>query len=104
MRLRLLLPALMAPLVGCTGYLSTASAVRAQFVHDATCPSGRVTVAHAGPKTPPPEVAADPGRLALWNDEAKKSPDYVASGCGQERRYACVAYGDYPYHYTCTPQ
>ncbi len=104
MKLRLMLLALVAPLVACTGYFSTASAVRAQFVRDATCPSSRVAVAHAPANPPPPEVAADPGRLALWNDEAKKSPDYVASGCGQERRYACSPYGDYPYHYDCSPR
>jgi hypothetical protein len=104
MRLRLLVPALIAPLVACTGYFTTASAVRAQFVHDATCPSSRVAIAHAPANPPPPEVAADPGRLTLWNDEAKKRPDYVATRCGQQRRYTCSAYGDYPYHYMCSLQ
>jgi hypothetical protein len=54
--------------------------------------------------TPPAKVAADPERLALWNKEAKDAPIYLASGCGQARRYRCVNLGgDPPYPYGCTP-
>lgn len=76
------------------------SYARDQFVADATCPADRVTVAH-DPKPAPPDVAADPGRLALWSSEAESSPIYTARGCGQQRSYACDPQGDWPYSYQC---
>ena len=67
------------------------SNARSEFARQDSCPEDRVTVTHAPPRPAPPDVAADPGRLAVWNDnEAKRSqPYYVASGCGQQRRYLC---------------
>jgi hypothetical protein len=95
---------LAASVVACTGYFSTAAAARDQFVGDATCPAERVTVVHAPAQPAPPDVAADPSRLEVWKAEAAKSPTYVARGCGQERRYLCLAHGDYPYQYNCMQQ
>jgi hypothetical protein len=92
---------LFTSLAGCGGFFTTAAAARAQFVEDVTCPANRVTVVHAPASTPPPDIAADPGRLALWSSQAKQSPTYVTTGCGQERRYFCTAYGNYPYQYNC---
>jgi hypothetical protein len=68
-----------------------AGVTRSAFVSDATCPSDRVTVAHAPPPPPPPDVAADPGRLRVWRTEAAKRTKhrFVATGCGQTRRYFC---------------
>ncbi|HEY1557936.1 MAG TPA: hypothetical protein VGF94_24070 [Kofleriaceae bacterium] len=77
--------------------------VRSDFVRDATCPADRVTVAQASAPAPPPDVAADPGRLAVWNDQPRQHHEYVARGCGQELRYACwpVSGTEPPYPYDC---
>jgi hypothetical protein len=38
-------------------------------------------------------VAADPARAAIWRTQAVHTDVYVASGCGQQRRYRCVVEG-----------
>jgi len=75
-------------LASCATYEGTA---RSAFVHDASCPADRVTVARAQLPAPPADVAADPARLALWKDDAEKRAEHriVVTGCGQERRYDC---------------
>jgi TPR repeat protein len=89
--------ALVAGMAGCTSY---SSAARAQFAASASCPSDKVTVTSrpgdpVPPQNPPPEVAADPGKLAVWRrDDEERRQDaaatvYVAKGCGQERQYTC---------------
>ena len=61
-----------------------------------------MTVAHEPTPPPPAEVAADPGRLAVWNAQAAKSTRYVARGCGREQLYWCQNDGgDWPYSYSC---
>jgi hypothetical protein len=84
-RLLALVPMLV---VACSSLESNA---RSDFARQNSCPEDRVTIAHAPPRRAPPEVAADPGRLAVWNDnEAKRSSHYyVASGCGHESLYLC---------------
>ena len=84
----LFFPLLLTALAGCTSLESNA---RNEFARENSCPKDRVIVSHAPPRPAPPEVAADPGRLAVWNDnEAKRSRIYyVASGCGRESRYLC---------------
>ena len=74
---------------GCASYESTA---RSEFVHQATCPADRVTIAHPAPEAAPPEIASDPGRLAVWNADAERRAKsrFVATGCGQVRRYECT--------------
>ena len=77
-----------APIVGCASFESTA---RSQFVHQASCPDNRVTVTRAAPEAAPPDIAADAGRLAVWNADAQRraKPHYIARGCGQEHQYFC---------------
>ena len=72
----------------CATFASTA---RSTFVHSVICPADRVTVAQAKPEAAPPEIAADAGRLAVWNEDAERraKSTYVASGCGTERVYRC---------------
>ncbi len=61
-----------------------------------------MTVAHAPTPPPPEDIAADPGRLAVWNADAAKSTHYVARGCGQEQLYVCQNDGgSWPYSYSC---
>ena len=79
---------------------------RVDFSTSFTCPIERVEV-RARPelhpshwfqaRTPPSEVASDPGRLRLWQDEQDKlrtSSDqyhaiYEARGCGHHALYEC---------------
>ncbi len=70
---------------------SLRATARDDFVRQATCPADRVTVVHAPPAPAPPEIAADPGRLAIWSSEQERRARYhlVARGCGEERRYLC---------------
>ncbi|MEO8878133.1 MAG: tetratricopeptide repeat protein [Polyangiaceae bacterium] len=73
---------------------------RAQFAQAATCKPEQIVVteqpgAPVPPSNPPPEVAADPGQLAIWRrDDQERRADaaatvYVAKGCGQEKHYTC---------------
>ena len=73
---------------------------RAKFAEAAACPSASVTVteekgAPPPPSKPPADVAADPGKLAVWKQEdaerrqSAAATVYVAKGCGQEKRYDC---------------
>ena len=50
-----------------------------------------MTVTHAPSRAAPPDVAADPARLAMWNDQEarRNSHYYVATGCGHESLYLC---------------
>jgi hypothetical protein len=79
---------------------------KADFSKSFTCPPDRVEV-RARPelhpsdwlerRTPPSEVASDPGRLKMWQDEQEKlriSVDtyhsiYEARGCGHQMLYEC---------------
>ena len=71
-----------------------------------TCPNERITVAPRKdlravdlairPEDPPKDIAADPGRLALWQQEqARRAADYdgksvmQARGCDHEVFYIC---------------
>jgi hypothetical protein len=80
--------------VGCAAW-----EVKRTFVLDAVCPSDRVTVTQAGvvvggpPPPAPPEIAADPERLAVYYVKTR-NPDegdrlFVAEGCGERRWYTC---------------
>ena len=86
--MRLWIIALFAASTACASYRSTS---RDAFVHDATCPADRVTIANAPPEPPPADIANDPGRVAIWNDEAAKkaATKFIARGCGQEIHYTC---------------
>lgn len=93
--------------VGCTESLRVgASAI---FVQSTVCPATRVkvtprpdisphTIYAVGPPpaAPPPEVAADPERMRLWNSQQPKRLDidaiaktFEVSGCGRTIRYVC---------------
>jgi hypothetical protein len=75
-------------LTACATLESTA---REKLVHEATCPADRVTVTNAPPEEPPDYIAADPGRLTIWNKDASEraSHRFVVSGCGRETHYYC---------------
>lgn len=97
-------------LLATAGCASMTHEVETQFSNKYTCPRERVVVverpgiaAHtvtSEDATPPDEVARDPQRLALWNQQqAKKHADedqktvFDATGCGHAERYACVSVG-----------
>jgi hypothetical protein len=85
---------------------SLGDGARADFSKSFTCPLDRVEV-RARPelrpsdwlerRIPPSEVASDPGRLRMWQDEQEKlrtSVDkyhsiYEARGCGHQVLYEC---------------
>ena len=87
---------LLAPLpflaAACLAAYNSKIAVRDQFVTDVTCPKDRVTVSPTAANLPPPDVAADPARLALWHSQAL--PEYLARGCGQEIRFSVTQLRD----------
>jgi hypothetical protein len=89
-------------IVGC----SDKSIARDNFERTFTCPADRLTVTPrkdlvardlaTQPATPPPDVAADPGRLELWKKkEASRTSDYdgdsvvQVQGCSHEVFYVC---------------
>ncbi len=90
-------------LVGCR---SDETIARESFAHEFTCPSERVTVTPrkdlvgadlaVRQEAPPKDIAADPGRLAVWQKEAaRRRADYdgtsviQARGCEHELLYVC---------------
>lgn len=93
-------------LVGCSKKLEPGA--RDVFVKKAVCPADRVSVAArpdvaphtiyvAPTRTPPADIAADPGRLALWKSQQPPTVDvdaiaksYQVTGCGQTVLYACA--------------
>jgi TPR repeat protein len=83
--------------IGCTSY---PTAARAQFASSVSCPDEKITVTSrpgdpAPPQNPPPEIASDPGKLAVWRrDDEERRRDaaatvYIVKGCGQEKHYNC---------------
>ena len=93
-------------LAGCGKKLETGA--RDVFVKKVVCPADRVSVSpqpdvaphtvYAAPaRTPSAEIAADPGRLALWKSQQPATVDvdaiaksYKVTGCGQTALYACA--------------
>ena len=77
-----------------------AQEVRADFSKANSCPAERITATatSAAAVTPPPEVAADPGRLAVWqqNQTADPKKRFDVTGCGQHVRFACNVFADPP--------
>ena len=100
--------AVFAAVLGLTACKSAASTAKEQFSRDFSCPEERVEVrdrsdirasAFGAPTpTPPPDVAADPARRALW--EKKNEPDTSgidsdysveeARGCDKQSFYLCI--------------
>jgi hypothetical protein len=81
-------------LTGCTHYTADKAAVLAATLQW-SCPKDRVsTVETPLPNTPPPDVAADPERLALWqknrSDPGTAPHKYVVSGCGKRATADCT--------------
>jgi hypothetical protein len=82
-----------------------ATAAQDTFVKEHSCPSDRVTSAPISPvvpalPTPPPDVAADPARMAVWTqtnqaaiaglEAASKDLHFLkVDGCGAQTVYAC---------------
>jgi hypothetical protein len=65
-------------------------------------------------RKPPSEIAADPGRLALWKKKqaeeqalldrrAQENPIAVAEGCGQKKLYVCSSSRKRSNYYSCSP-
>jgi hypothetical protein len=94
-------------LVACNFEDTYPGAAKEEFAREFSCPKGRVVVtprpdlkafdlvvgAH---DRPPPDVAADPGRLAEWKRREREVEDgyrnehaFHASGCGHEGYYVC---------------
>jgi hypothetical protein len=91
--------ALFASSVG-VACVSRVAGTRTQFAMDMACPEDRVTVAPRSfvppTRTAPADVAADPERLAMWqeNDAARVAAEnqrtfFIAQGCGQAQIYLC---------------
>ncbi|MGH7285717.1 MAG: tetratricopeptide repeat protein [Polyangiaceae bacterium] len=83
--------------IGCQ---ASDNSARAKFAETSACPANKVVVteekgAPLPPAPPPPDVAADPGKLAVWKQEDQDRREsaaatvYVAKGCGQEKSYNC---------------
>jgi hypothetical protein len=97
-----------APLVGMCLFgatcISFEDAARNKFVNEASCPANRVSVivqsGEPGPPVePPPEVARDAERLAIWrmNDDARRTSIaretyYVVRGCNEGHIYTCYRF------------
>ena len=95
--------ALVLVLAGCR---SMEDGARDDFSRDHTCPVDRVEArvrkdirpsSLAKAETPPAEIAADPGRLKMWQDERAKNAQYADSnrtivevrGCGKLELQEC---------------
>ncbi len=69
------------------------SEVKSRFVAAAACPAERTAVREIGcppPQAPPPEIAADAQRLAVYRDaHACRRRLFEAEGCGERRVYEC---------------
>lgn len=89
--------------VGCR---SNETIARESFARELSCPDERITVTPRKdlvgadlairPEAPPKDIAADPGRLAIWQkEEARRLADYEgtsvmqARGCDRELLYIC---------------
>jgi hypothetical protein len=90
-------------LAGCAtlGHADPEDEVRRQFARDNFCPLSRVTVKPTVEMvgSPPPDVASDPDRLAMWQramlEQVNHEGDrqlFSASGCGDLANYACWDY------------
>jgi hypothetical protein len=59
-----------------------------------SCPKDQITLVSEGGQQrepPPPEVAADPKRLAVWQGQADpEARTYVVTGCGHTGRVSCA--------------
>jgi len=92
--------------VGQLACQSLSDGAKGDFSRTFTCPMDRIEVRarpelHPGDwlklKTPPSEVASDPGRLRMWQDEQDRlrtSADkyhsiFEARGCGHQALYEC---------------
>jgi hypothetical protein len=70
-------------------------AARRAFAYSKTCPMSRVTAANHAPviPAPPPDVAADAERLAMWKQTQEQqyagSYFWTATGCGADALYVC---------------
>ena len=76
--------------------LQGAEQARLQFSSDDYCPLDRVVAARVIPiPTPPPAIARDPERLAMWQQAAERAAHtdprqtIAVSGCGDRATYWC---------------
>jgi hypothetical protein len=87
-------------LLGACGTLE--GTARTKFAESKSCPEDRITIRETQvpvgepPRPPPADVAADPARLAVWNETQQRNAEetpvrtvYVAEGCGTLQRYTC---------------
>ncbi len=97
------------PAIGLIGCQSISDGAKATFSHDNTCPLERVEARERPdlrqasfsdsprlPSTPPPDIANDPSRLKMWQEEQSKkahSDDdhhiIEARGCDKHVFYDC---------------
>lgn len=104
-------------LVGC----SKETGARERFAEEFTCPVDRVEVRERKDLTPsmlrvkvppPPDVASDPARLALHNEQEAEIDEgadsfgdiYEARGCDKQSLYACRIRTNNRFGVSCTSQ
>ena len=101
--LRCILLALAVTQLGCTMHNYGPSVAVDRFSQGRTCPKERVAARQVplspgdfGHAAPPADIAADPGRLALWSKNAAADLAHYhditiveASGCGARQTYLC---------------
>ena len=104
-----------ASLIGCK---SKETGAREAFSKELTCPEDSVEVRERpdvklsmlrGTTKPPADVAADPGRLAMWNAEQEKSQKnadglcemFEARGCNQQTLMCCSRPAKHADRITC---
>jgi hypothetical protein len=63
------------------------------FSHHTLCPRERISVQEVPDAPPPPDIAADPQRLSMWQDRYGGTTLYRLDGCGQSEVYRCHRLG-----------
>jgi hypothetical protein len=84
-----------------------AAVARQRFSEAFSCPDNRIVVTPSGAlaNNPPPEVAADPERLAIWQKNHASDPSRVfdVTGCNRHVRLSCRVFADDQAMSFCSP-
>jgi len=83
--MRFVLVVVVVALAACAPAYSHTAATT--FASATSCPVDRETVAH---DPPPAEIAADPERAKVWNENHHV---YTVTGCGTTQRFECYVSG-----------
>jgi hypothetical protein len=74
------------------GGMSARDDAIATFSRSFSCPKDGLTVAERE-ATPPPDVATDPDRLAVWQKVHSSGSYFLIEGCGESRSFMCTGSG-----------